>query len=468
MSKLSISIGAAIALAVSSLGEISHANAQPVDIPPTWGGSLEDRPRLTGDWLGFRDELGKRGVVVDIDLLQVPQWVATGGRDQVADYGGLAEYTLNVDTEKLGLWPGGFLNVQGMTNFGQNVQKPSGALVPPNWSLILPEPGQNETGLMNLTFTQFLSEKFGLIVGKLGSLGGDDNAFAHDYHSQFMNAGLNYNVALGLYPFTGYGGGIVAIPWQGAVFAATVTDPFGSADNDSVTEWFPNGILAAFEGRVTVKPFGLEGHQLLGFVWSNSDRLSLEQDPSNLFRLLLFDRFPRLGNPGPVLERILARFFPGLLKPTRPLNRVDHSWTVYYNFDQYLWCPEHHPDRGIGAFFRFGASDGVANPVQYAVNLGLGGNGVVPGRLSDNFGIGWSRVDLSGNFLPFLRQRLGLGLSQENVVEMYYNARLTPWLEAAVDLQVIDSAFAKTLNSSNRLQNMGTAVVPGIRLYTRF
>ena len=46
---------------------------------------------------------------IDIDLLQVSQWVASGGRQEVADYGCLAEYTLNVDTEKLGLWPGGFL-----------------------------------------------------------------------------------------------------------------------------------------------------------------------------------------------------------------------------------------------------------------------------------------------------------------------------------------------------------------------
>jgi porin len=50
-------------------------------------------------------------VVLDIDLLQLPQGVASGGRDEVAEYWGLAEYTLNVDTQKLGLWPGGFLRV---------------------------------------------------------------------------------------------------------------------------------------------------------------------------------------------------------------------------------------------------------------------------------------------------------------------------------------------------------------------
>ena len=94
------------------------AVAQPIDIPPTWGGSFLDRPRLTGDWFGLRDELGKKGVVVDIDLLQIPQGVGSGGRETVAEYSGLAEYTLNVDTQKMGLWPGGFFNVKAMTNYG--------------------------------------------------------------------------------------------------------------------------------------------------------------------------------------------------------------------------------------------------------------------------------------------------------------------------------------------------------------
>ena len=95
-------------------------DAQPVDIPATWGGDFWSRPRLTGNWGGLRDELGKKGVVLDVDLLQTLQYVATGGRNEVATYWGTAEYTLNVDTQKLGLWPGGFLRVQGLSSFGQH------------------------------------------------------------------------------------------------------------------------------------------------------------------------------------------------------------------------------------------------------------------------------------------------------------------------------------------------------------
>jgi porin len=77
--------------------------AQPVEIPPTWGGDLWSRPRLTGSWFGLRDALGQKGVVFDVDLLLTPQGVATGGRDTGAAFWGNADYTLNVDTGKLGL-----------------------------------------------------------------------------------------------------------------------------------------------------------------------------------------------------------------------------------------------------------------------------------------------------------------------------------------------------------------------------
>src|SRR5262245_62957509 len=89
----------------------ASASAQPVDVPPTWGGNFWDRPRLTGSWFGLRDEMGKKGVVLDLDLLLTPQGVASGGVSTEAQFWGNAEYTLNVDTQKLGLWPGGFLNV---------------------------------------------------------------------------------------------------------------------------------------------------------------------------------------------------------------------------------------------------------------------------------------------------------------------------------------------------------------------
>ena len=186
---------------------------------------------------------------------------------------------------------------------------------------------------MNLTFMQFLSPHFAVYPGKTSGLGGDENTFAHDYHTTFVNSALNFNMALSLFPLTAYGGGLIVLPWEGAVFTAAALDPNGTATNNDISDAFQDGVLVVAEGRITIKPFGLVGHQLLGGGWSNKERISLVQDPSNLGRTVLTQQFPRLVDPGPVLARFLERFFPELLVPTQPLNQVGSTWTIYYNFD---------------------------------------------------------------------------------------------------------------------------------------
>jgi porin len=442
-------------------------SAQPVPVPDTWGGDLLSRPRLTGSWGGFRDEMGKKGIVLDVDFILTPQAVATGGVDTGAHFWGNAEYTLNVDTEKAGLWPGGFLKVVGMSAFGDNILPDTGALVPPNTALLLPAT-QPTSALMNATFTQFLSPKLGLTAGKISTVDGGLGEFTGNFRTQFENAALTFPEVSALVPLSTYGGGIVGIPWEHLVLAASAVDPDGTPTSNDLTDAFRNGVMVLGSALLTIEPFGLIGHQNLNLVWSNRERLSLIQDPSNLNRFLLQERFPRLGNPDPMLRQILERFFPNLLVPVRPLNLESTTWAVFYNFEQYLWQPAGDPKRGIGLFFMFGAADGDANPIRYAYNMGLGGNGVIASRPHDTFGIGWARTEFSGNFLAFLRQRLDLGLEREDAVEMYYNVAVTGWLEATLDLQIINNALTRTLNSSTgRLEPIGTTVVPGVRLYIR-
>jgi porin len=355
-----------------------------------------------------------------------------------------------------------------MSSFGSSVNPASGAIVPVNTAAFLPKLDDPTSALLHLTFTQFLSTKFGLFVGKVFTLDADANEFADDYRRKFLNMALDVNTVSAMFPVSAYGGGLVALPWPGAIFTVSVLDPSGTPTNNDISEAFRDGVMVGAEGRITIKPFGLVGHQLVGFGWSNKERLSLEQDPSNLARLFVASQFPRLADPGPVLLRILARFFPALLVPTQPVNRVENTWAVYYNFDQYLWSPKDDPSRGVGVFFRFGASDGVANPIKYTFNVGAGGKGVVPGRPFDTFGVGWSRVEFSDNFVPFLRKQLDLGLEREDAIEMYYNVSIARWLNATVDLQIVEPGLKKTLDSSGRLRDVSTAVIAGLRIDARF
>jgi carbohydrate-selective porin OprB len=61
------------------------------------------------------------------------------------------------------------------------------------------------------------------------------------------------------------------------------------------------------------------------------------------------------------------------------------------------------------------------------------------------------------------------GSACDDAVEMYYNASITRWLRMSLDLQVVNPALKKTLNSSGTgLKNVDTAVVGGVRMYIRF
>jgi porin len=242
-----------------------------------------------------------------------------------------------------------------------------------------------------------------------------------------------------------------------------VLDPSGTIMNSDLGEAFDGGVMVVGSGDLKTKLFGLPGHQNVLLSWSNKERTSLIQDPSNVARMLLTAKFPQLGDPGPVLEEILKVKAPGLLAPTQPLNKETETWAAVYSFEQYLWQPSQaDPKRGVGMFFSAGVSDGRANPIRNSYSLGVVGKGVVPGRANDHFGIGWSRVAFSDNFVP------QLALAHEDALELYYSAAITPWLTVSPSLQVIRPGPAQTLDANHNLKSLDTTYMVGVRMGIRF
>jgi porin len=249
---------------------------------------------------------------------------------------------------------------------------------------------------------------------------------------------------------------------------ALALDASGTPSESDIGKAFEDGVTVLSGANIKIKPFGLVGHQSVTGLWSDKTRLSLDQDPDNLKRALLQEKYPILGNPGPLLERILAKHFPQLLIPVEAANKKASTWNVVYSFDQYLWQPDGDSKRGIGLFFSFGATDGNPNPIQYSYMMGIGGKGMFAGRPYDSFGIGWARSQFSSQFVPLLRERLGLGLDHEDAVEMYYTAAITPWLNVSPDIQVINSGLNKIISKGNGLQELDTAVEANLRMNIKF
>lgn len=441
--------------------------AQPYPVPPTWGGDLSARPRLTGDWGSARDELGTKGVVIDVDVTVTPMGVLSGGTGTGGNTWGNVDYILNLDTQKLGLWPGGFLNVSVDTSFGTALNN-AGTLAPVNTAFLVPALNDQTTALMGAAYMQFLSTKFGVVLGKINTLSSNQLEFYGNSQTQFVNSAFNFPLTAAFVPISAFGGGVLVLPTKDLNLSLIALSSDGTPTDNNLGDAFDKGAMILGSGALTIRPFGLLGHQNLTLLWSDQDRYSLQQDPRNLALSLLQSRYPRLGDPGPILEQILKETFPNLAPAASP-RRESSSWAFGYGFDQYLWHPDGDAQHGIGVFFSANASDGNPNPIKYSFLAGLGGKGVGTGRPNDSYGIAVERTQFSSDFVPLLREKLDLGLEHEDAVEAYYNCALTGWLSATVDLQIVKSAFKRLPNSSGTgLMNIDTDVIAGLRLRVRF
>jgi porin len=101
-------------------------------------------------------------------------------------------------------------------------------------------------------------------------------------------------------------------------------------------------------------------------------------------------------------------------------------------------------------------ADKDTSPITRFFNVGLGGNGLIPSRRDDEFGISYAYTNLSSvlkdniNLITFGRRRL----QPEHQLETFYNLHITPWLRLTGDLQIIRGVRPR----------VDTAIVPGARL----
>jgi len=240
-------------------------------------------------------------------------------------------------------------------------------------------------------------------------------------------------------PYSTLGMGFVFLPTKDLIMSFSVIDTEGVTTRTGFDTLFKDGTTLASEARLTIRPFGLTGHQLIGFAWSNKDFTSLSQDPRTIISSIL------LGTS---------------------LKKESGSWAFMYNFDQYLYQETQDPSQGFGIFGRLGISDGKANPIHQFYSFGFGGKGLIPTRDQDRFGIGYYYMkisnDLRDTFPPLLINRAGL--DHEQGVELFYNIAITPWLHVTPDLQFIDSARNKAPIIGPNRKAIDTAVVVGLRI----
>lgn len=403
----------------------------------TYSGDWLTRSTLTGDWGGARNDLAQKGMTVDLKFTQVLQGVVDGGKDSSWESGGRGNLLLHLDTQKLGLWPGGFLTIEVEGSYGDSVNAYTGSILPVDTNRLFPHPAKDRLSVPAVQFTQFLSYYIGLYIGKLDVMAsGDMNEFAHGKgDEQFMNLAFGLNPALLMTaPPSTLGAGVIILPTKdpnAAIINLGIISANGEAYNAGFDTLNSDSMSFSAEGRLRTDFFGRTGHQLLGGVYSNKNHTSLDQRLNSII--------------------------------TYNLEENTDCWTIYYNFDQYLYEFKKGSGRGIGIFGRFGISDGNPSPVHHFYSLGIGGKGVMESRPADRFGIGWFYADITNPTVtgPFNTRSL---LRDEQGFEAYYSIAMTPWALLTPDIQIVRPAQKETVSG----EDVETNIILGLRLQLIF
>ena len=386
---------------------------------------------LTGDWGGVRTTMVENGLTIDLNGIYSYQNVAGGGLNFGNDNGSVFSGNLGftLDTEKAGLWEDGLLKVRLDGRGGPNALRGAGATSPVNNQAVFPlvegSGGGEVMALTELTFMQFLTEKFGLVGGLINTTYGDNNPITGNAISNqhFMNLGFLYSpVEAGVAPAVTLGGGVILLPAEGIQGSFTVFGSEETAGNDPFSLY--EGTTFATEWEFEYELGGKPGGMVIGGLYS-IDQL----------------RRPFGSDPRFVLERIVAG---------EEIETDQDSWAVFWNGHQYLTGDEEH---GMGVFARAGLSDGNPNPVRAHAALGLGGVGLFPGREIDRWGAGMYYQKLADGLITRV-----VGLDEEIGGEVFYNMALKPRINLTMDVQVVDSAVPRA----------GTVVVFGTRLAIGF
>jgi porin len=411
-----------VAPSINMGGDTPPAITEPAP-PPGW---LE-RDTLTGDWGGARPWLAERGITLKPRLTQFYQGLTAGDGDHGLEYAGKADLLLSADLGKLGLWDGFSLTVHAEYNFGESVNGRGGTIAPVNTALFFP--GMDGADAFDLS-SVYLGQKFGdsvsLVLGKI-------NVIDLAASKPFMGgAGIDsfWNITFAAPPSGTVPpyllGAILNVRTEPATFGVWVYDPVDVVNRSGLEDPFADGVTVRGTVEFPVTIAGLGGHQ--GFAASYS---TLPGTDLNDLDELLIPPFPP-GVPG--------------IKDTR--------YYFAYSFDQYFYQSQENPREGVGLFGQFGISDGNPNRLYWMAIVGVGGTGLIPGRSRDNWGVGYYYAAIS----PDLKDSFArtLKIRDEQGMEIFYNAAVTPWLAVGPDLQVIKPSLAND-----------TAVFFGLRLVIR-
>lgn len=406
---------------------------------PDYGGGVAERRALSGDWGGFRQQMAEKGVTLDVQWTDIFQGVTSGGREERFVNGGSLDYLARFDLMQMGVLPGALVTARAESRYGNTVNADTGLLLPANFDSFSPltSPLDESIGLelTELNLVQFLSEKFGVLVGKITTVEGDPTEFASGRgRHQFMNTQLIFSPSILLsVPYSTLAAGAIWLP-SDRIHVTSMVMNTTDASTTSGFDDFDDGTTWVTEVDTQYRVFDLPGGMNVGGVYG------------------FHGDYAQIGGR--------FQFTPGA---GASIENKNHTWAAYWSGWQYLFAKGERPKtidagdgrpdlQGIGLFSRFSVADQDTNPVEFSVSGGLGGRGLIPTRDDDSWGAGLFYLKLQEpRTTPLPVNALS---DHSSGCELFYNVAVLPSVELTFDAQWLQNSFT----------NVDDATVLGVRL----
>ena len=363
---------------------------------------------LLGDMGGLRTDLGKYGISFNASDSENLLGNFAGGVKNGATLQGVLTLGLDVDTGKAFGLQGGTLHVTALQLHG----RPLTPSYLDNLNAANGNEGENATRLWELWYDQqFLNNKFDV---KIGQQSIDNEFIGSTYSALFVNtmAGWPLIPSVDLYgggpayPLSSLGVRLQTEPTSNTTILAGVFDdnPGGGGFDDDAQQLDHGGAL-----------FNLN----TGALWIAEIQQSVKLG----------------GLPG------TYKFGGWYDSATFPDQRFDEmhrgNYSLYGVVDQTVWQSKTDSSRNLNVFGRLMGAPSNQNLVSLSFNGGVTLAAPVPGRDNDSAGIDFGLGKVSDRAADADRDAGLKPRGTEELIELTYQAQITPWLVAQPDLQYI-------------------------------
>ena len=431
---------------------------------------------LLGDLFGLRTRLSRYGVSLAIQETSEVLGDATGGVHRGADYDGLTQAILQLNTQRAFGWYGGLFNVSALQIHGRNLSAD-------NLGTIQTASGieaDRATRLWELWYDQkFLDEDRADL--KLGLISADQEFIVSPNALYFINTMFGWP-ALPSYDLPGGGPAYplsapaVRFRWRpvdpvnilvGVFNGSPVKDSSGDpqVQNPSGTS-FPvkHGTLSFVELQYTYPALGAMVAPGAGAPLGHTYKIGAWYDSQTFDDARFDDRGTPLASPA---------------SDGQP-RRHRGQYSVYAVADQMLWRQPDDPNRSVSAFTRvMGSPQADRSFLSFSANVGLTYHDPVANRPDDALALGLGYAKVSRRVTQADRDAAAVAQAvdptvygparhDETFIEATYQYQLRPWWQVQPDFQYVFTPGGGIANPNSPTTRVKNEAVFGVRTNVLF